>query len=124
MGTWSGELGNRRSRCSRLDAIIRPAGPAGYSVGTARSDGGFADEALAWCSAASRSGWQVCQLYDLACDVHLRREESLRLETLSDRERRSRLCPFREEPIRPEVSGFLPLKAGGVRWLGHDADPG
>jgi hypothetical protein len=38
---------------------------------------------------AHTSGWQVCQLYDPACDVHARCEESLELLALPARAARA-----------------------------------
>jgi hypothetical protein len=63
-----------------LDAIIRPAGPSGHSVGTARSDGRPRLEARRWRGAARHRVDQRLEglpALHLACDVHVRRQGSL-----------------------------------------------
>src|SRR5215218_5019913 len=88
---------------------------------------GLDDEALAWAKRgiAQTSGWQVAQLYDLACDVHVRREESLEVLALrhAQHERMPSSSTYRALRTTADAHGAWPLEQNAARATLQRADP-
>jgi hypothetical protein len=98
-----------------------------FRVAEAMRELGLDDEALAWAERgiAQTSGWQVCQLYDLACDVHARRGESLEVLALrrAQHERMPSLSTYRALRTIADMVDSWPLERDAARAALQRADP-
>jgi uncharacterized Zn finger protein len=87
---------------------------------------GLDDEALAWAKRgiAQTSGWQVSQLYDLACDVHARRKESLEVLALrrAQHERIPSSSTYRALRTTADALDAWPLEQDAARATLQRAD--
>jgi uncharacterized Zn finger protein len=85
------------------------------------------DEALAWAKRgiAQASGWQVSQLYDLACGMHARREEPLEVLVLrrTQHERMPSSSTYRALRTAAEALDAWPLEQHAARATLQRADP-
>jgi hypothetical protein len=116
-----------------VDALVRLLGgdlstPYQFiRVAGAMRELGLDDEALAWAKRgiAQTSGWQVSQLYDLACDVHARREESLEVLALrrTQHERMPSSSTYRALRTTAEALDAWPLERDAARATLQRADP-
>ena len=116
-----------------VDAVVRLLGgdlttPYQFiGVAEAMRELGLDDEALAWAKRgiAGTSGWQIAQLYDLACAVHDAREEPL--EVLALRRARHERMPssstYRALRTAAEALDAWPLEQDAARATLQQADP-
>jgi len=88
-------------------------------VAEAMAELGLDDEVLAWCTRgiAQTSGWQVSQLYDLACGVHARREQPLEVLALrrAQHERMPSSSTYRALRAAAEARGAWPVERVAAR---------
>ncbi len=108
-----------------VDAIVRLVGgdlttPYRFiRVAEAMRELGLDDEALGWAKRgiAQTSGWQVAQLYDLACDVHAAREEPLEVLALrrTQHERMPSSSTYRALRTAAEALDAWPLEQDAAR---------
>ena len=95
-------------------------------VAEAMRELGLDDEALAWAKRgiAQTSGWQVAQLYDLACDVHAAREEPLEVLALrrAQHERMPSSSTYRALRTAAEALEAWPLEQDAARATLQRAD--
>jgi uncharacterized Zn finger protein len=88
---------------------------------------GLDDEALAWAKRglAQTSGWQVAQLYDLACAVHDARDEPLDVLALrrAQHERMPSSSTYRALRMAAEALDAWPLEQEAARVTLQRADP-
>jgi hypothetical protein len=96
-------------------------------VAEAMRELGLDDEALAWAKRgiAQTSGWQVYQLYDLACGVHDAREEPLEVLALrrAQHERMPSSSTYRALRTAAEALDAWPLEQDAARATLQRADP-
>lgn len=87
---------------------------------------GLGDEVLTWAKRgiAQTSGWQVAQLYDLACGVHARREEPLAVLALrrAQHERTPSSSTYRALRTAAEALDAWPLEQDAARTTLQRAD--
>ena len=116
-----------------VDAVVRLLGgdlttPYQFiRVAEAMRELGLDDEALAWArrGIAQTSGWQVAQLYDLACGVHDARQEPLGVLALrrAQHERMPSSSTYRALRTAAEALHAWPLELDAARATLHRADP-
>jgi hypothetical protein len=116
-----------------VDAVVRLLGgdlttPYHFiRVTEAMRELGLDDEALAWAmrGIAQTSGWQLSQLYDLACNVHEAREEPLEVLALrrAQHERMPSSATYRALRSAAETLGAWPLEQDAARATLQRADP-
>ena len=114
------------------DAVVRLLGgdlttPYQFiRVAEAMRELGLDDEALAWAKRgiAQTSGWQVSQLYDLACEVHDAREEPLEVLALrrAQHERMPSSSTYRALRTAAEALDAWPLEQDAARATLKRAD--
>ncbi len=96
-------------------------------VAKAMRELGLDEEALAWAKRgiAQTSGWQVSQLYDLACDVHARRKESLEVLALrrAQHERMPSSSTYRALRTIADALDAWTLEQDAARATLQQADP-
>jgi hypothetical protein len=116
-----------------VDAVVRLLGgdlttPYQFiRVAEAMRELGLGDEVLAWAKRgiAQTSGWQVSQLYDLACGVHDAREEPLEVLALrrAQHERMPSSSTYRALRTVAEALDAWPLEQNAARATLQRADP-
>ena len=116
-----------------IDALVRllggdPTTPYQFiRVAEAMRELGLDDEALAWATRgiAQTSGWQVSQLYDLACGVHDARQEPLEVLALrrAQHERMPSSSTYRALRAAAEALDAWPLEQEAARTTLQRADP-
>jgi hypothetical protein len=116
-----------------VDAVVRLLGgdlttPYQFiRVAEAMRELGLGDELLAWAKRgiAQTSGWQVSQLYDLACGVHDAREEPLEVLALrrAQHERMPSSSTYRALRTAAEALDAWPREQAAARATLQRADP-
>ena len=95
-------------------------------VAEAMAELGLGDEVLAWSTRgiAQTSGWQISRPYDLACDVHARREEPLEVLALrrAQHERMPSSSTYRALRTAAEALDAWPLEQDAARATLQRAD--
>jgi hypothetical protein len=88
---------------------------------------GLDDEVLEWATrgVAQTRGWQTAKLYDLACDVHTRRDEPLEVLALrrAHHERMPSSSTYRALRTAADALDAWPLEQGAARATLERADP-
>ena len=115
-----------------VDAIVKQLGgdlttPYQFiRVAEAMAELGLDDEVLAWSARgiAQTSGWQISQLYDLACGVHARRAEPFEVLALrrAQHERMPSSSTYRALRAAAEALDAWPLEQAAARATLQRAD--
>jgi hypothetical protein len=116
-----------------VDAIVKLLGgdqttPYQFiRVAEAMAELGLDDQVLAWSTRgiAQTSGWQVAQLYDLACGVHARREQPIEVLALrrSQHERMPSTSTYRALRTAAEALEVWPVERDAARATLQRTDP-
>jgi hypothetical protein len=115
-----------------VDVIVKPLGgdlkdPYQFiRVAEAIGELALDDEVLAWSKRgiAQTSGWQISQLYDLACGVHAKREQPLEVLALrrEQHERMPSSSTYRALRTAAEALGAWPVEQDAARATLQRAD--
>ena len=116
-----------------VDAIVKLLGgdqttPYQFiRVAGAMAELGLDEQVLAWSTRgiAQTSGWQVAQLYDLACGVHARREQPIEVLALrrSQHERMPSTSTYRALRTAAEALEVWPVERDAARATLQRTDP-